>query len=264
MNMNWSDELQALDQVGPSRDVWADALARSESSSRDRCTVDGRSVGLARMRSWPRRSAVAVSVALLAALGAGSALAYEYLGPSPGFTAGLSALNTLPPVAWPSSLPSGALADEAGAIGLTASQAGQRLRLLQSGRSLGNTNGINLYAFPGNGGTGCLFITGPDASGICLSPSMANNPALDGVAYANGGGDSMQTPGPLAVWGLVADNVSGVETDISGVTHTVPIVNNSFYADYDQITTADTIRLMVTFTDGTTKTFDLANPYTGG
>lgn len=263
MNVNWSDELQALDQVGSSRDLWADALARAESPSSDRRTADGRSPGLAWMRSWPRRTAVAVSVTVLAGLGAGSALAYHYLGPSPGFSAGLSALNKLPPVAWPSSLPKGGLADEAAATGLAASQAEQRLRLVQSGLSLGNTNGISLYAFQGNGGTGCLYITGPDASGICLPSSMTNNPALDGVAFADGGGETAQTPGPLAVWGLVADNVSGVATDLSGVTHTVPIVNNSFYADYDQITTADTIKLMLTFTDGTTRTFDLPNPYTG-
>lgn len=265
MNVNWSDELQALDRVGSSRDLWADALARVESPSPDRRTADGRSLGLASMRSWGRGAAVTVGVAVLAALCAGSALAYHYLAaPSPGFTAGLSALTKLPPVAWPSSLPKGGLADEAAATGLTAGEAEQRLRLLQNGLSLGNTNGISLYAFQGNGGTGCLYITGPDASGICLPSSMTNNPALDGVAFADGGGDSMQTPGPLAVWGLVADNVSGVETDLSGVTHTVPIVNNSFYAHYDQITTADTIKLMVTFTDGTTRTFDLTNPYTGG
>ncbi len=257
MNVNWSDELQGLDRVGPSRDLWADALARAASP---RPRAGHHSPGLTRMRSWRRRSIVLVGVAFLAAVTAASAVAYHYLGPSPGFSAGLSSLDNLPPAPWPSSLPGG-LAAEAAATGLTASQAEQRLRLVQSGLSLGNTNGISLYAFQGNGGTGCLFITGPDASGICLPSSMTNNPALDGVAFADGGGDSPQTPGPLAVWGLVADNVSGIETDVSGVTHSVPIVNNSFYAEYDQITSTDPIKLVITFSDGAVRTFHLPNPY---
>jgi hypothetical protein len=92
---------------------------------------------------------------------------------------------------------------------------------------------------------------------------MKNNPALDGVAFADGGGSSPKTPGPVAVWGLVADNVNQVETVISGVTHNVPIVNNSFYADYDQLTSRDTIELIIHFDDGTTRTFHLPSPYAG-
>src|ERR1700751_1401390 len=43
-------------------------------------------------RSWRRRSVALVAVAVLAAVSAASAVAYHYLGPSPGFTAGLSSL----------------------------------------------------------------------------------------------------------------------------------------------------------------------------
>lgn len=262
MNVNWSDELQGLDRVGPSRDLWAEALARAVSPRR---RAGHRSPGLTRMRSWRRRSVVLVGVVLLAAVTAASAVAYHYLGPSPGFSAGLSSLDNLPPAPWPSSLPRDALDNAAGVAGLTPDQALARLRLAQSGLSLGQEKGkdISLYAFEGKAGTACLFITGPDASAICLPSEMTHNPALDGVAFADGGGESAQTPGPFAVWGLVADNVSGVDTDVSGVTHSVPIVNNSFYADYDQITTTDTIKLMVTFNDGTVRTFHLPNPYTG-
>jgi hypothetical protein len=262
MNMNWSDELRVLERVAPSRDLWADALARA-TSPRPRSGRGFR--GLNWTRSWRRRSVVLVGVGFLAAVGAASAVAYHYLGPSPGFSAGLSSLDKLPPAPWPASLPRTALDNEAAATGLTPDEAAQRLRLVQTGLSLGreNVKGISLYAFQGKAGTGCIFITGPDASGICLPSWMTDNPALDGVAFAVGGGRSIQTPGPLAVWGLVADNVSGVETDISGVTHSVPIVNNSFYTGDDQITSKDTIELMVTFNDGTTRTFHLPNPYTG-
>lgn len=260
MTMNWRNELHALDDVGPSRDLWADALARAGSSIPS-VRTGWRLLGW--MPSWSRRSFVLVGVALLAAIGAASALAYHYLGPSPGFSAGLSSLNSLPTAEWPSSLPRTALDNAAAPTGLTPTEAAQRLRLVQSGLSLGqeDVNGISLYAFQGNSGSGCLFVTGPDSGGICLPTWMTNNPALDSVAWAAGGGDSPHTPGPLAVYGLVADNVRQVETDISGVVHSVPITNNSFYADYDQITGADTIKLVVHFDDGSSRTFSAPNPY---
>lgn len=260
MNKSWFDELRALDQVGPSRDLWAEALARAESLRPRRLATPGRFHAFARVRSWRRRTAVAVSVAVLAAAGAGSALAYHYLGPSPGFTAGLSGLNGLPTVPWPSSIPKDGLPQLASATGLTASQAEQRMRLVQSGLSLGDKTGIDLYAFPGEDGSACVFLTG--SGGICLPTWMTSNPALDGVAWAAWGGDGPVAPtGPLGVFGLVADNVSGVEADISGTTRSIPIVNNSFYANYDQITSRDSIKLIVHFEDGTARPFTAPNPY---
>jgi hypothetical protein len=217
------------------------------------------------VRSWGRRSVVLAGVVVLAAIGTASAVAYHYLGPSPGLSAGLSSLDNLPPTPWPSSLPRTALDNAAAATGLTPKQAARRLRLVQTGLSLGqeSANDVSLYAFEGKAGTGCLFITGPDSGGICLPSWMTKNPALDGLAYADGGGSSPRTPGPVAVYGLVADNVSEVDTEISGVAHNVPIVNNSFYADYDRLTSADAITLIVHFDDGTTRTFHLPNPYAG-
>jgi hypothetical protein len=215
------------------------------------------------MRSWRRRSVVLAAVTVFAAAGAASAVAYHFLGPSPGFTAGLSSLESLPTASWPSSLPRDALDHAAAVTGLTSAEAAQRLRLVQTGLSLGqeNVKGISLYAFEGASGTGCLFITGPDSGAICLPTWMTSNADLDGVAFAVGGGNSMQTPGPLAVYGLVADNVRQVETEISGVTQSVPIVNNSFYANYDHITSTDTVTLIVHFADGTARTFHSPNPY---
>jgi len=263
VNVNWSDELHALDELAPSRDLWADALARAESIHSHRDTP-GPAHGLTRMRSWRRRTAVTVGVALLAAVGAGSALGYHYLAPSPGFSAGLSSLNNLPAVPWPSSLPTGGLPQEAAAVGLTSSQAEQRLRLAQSNLSLGkgDVGDVSLYAFPGNSGSACLFVTGPLSGGICLPSEATANPALDGVAWAAWGSDGPPTSsGPLAVIGLVADNVSEVESEISGVTRSVPIVNNSFYVSYDQISASDTIRLILHYADGSTRSLSAPNPY---
>lgn len=260
MNANWSDQLRALDRVTPARDLWADALARAASTQPGYSRVGLPSRALVGLRSWRRRTAVAVGVIVLAA--AGSAFAYTYLGPSPGFSAGLTALDELPTVSWPSSLPRDSLPQLAEATGLTPSQAEHRLRLVQSGLSLGNAHGLSLYAFPGNSGSACIFLTG--SGGICLPTWMNSNPALDGVAWAAWGDDGPMAPtGPLGVFGLVADNVQSVETDISGTTRNIPIVNNSFYADSDQITNADSIELIVRFDDGSTRTFHAPNPYAG-
>jgi hypothetical protein len=257
MNVNWSEELQALDRVSPSRDLWADALARVESHRPLRRTSGGVFGGL---RSWRRRTAVAVSITVLAALGAGSALAYHYLGPSPGFTAGLTGLESLPTAPWPSSIPKDALPHLAAGTGLTASEAEQRIRLVQSGLSRGDETGLALYAFPGNAGSGCIFLT--PSGGICLPTDATSDPALDGVAWAAWGSDGPRTPsGPLAAFGLLADNVRQVEVDISGATQSVPIIDNSFYDDINSITGSDTIKLIVHFDDGTSRTFSAPNPY---
>jgi hypothetical protein len=242
-------------------DVLRRATRLSSSEARPNAEPGVRKLG---PRSWRRRSVVLVAVAALAAVGAASAVAYEYLGPSPGFTAGLSSLNKLPPVPWPSSVPKGGLANEAASTGLTPAQAEQRMRLAQSDLSLGqgDVGDIDLYAFPGDSGSACLFVTAPLSGGICLPTSNVSNPALDGVAWAAWGGDGPKTPtGPLGVFGLVADNVTGVEADISGTTRSIPIVNNSFYADYNQITSKDSIKLIVRFDDGTTRRLTAPNPY---
>jgi hypothetical protein len=257
MNVNWSEELRALDRVGPSRDLWADALARVE-AHHPRHRTGGSA--LASMRSWRRRTAVAASAAVLVALGAGSALAYHYLGPSPGFTAGLTGLESLPTAPWPSTIPTDGLPQMAEATGLTAREAEQRMRLVQSGLSRGDQTGLDLYAFPGNAGSGCIFLT--PSGGICLPTDATNDPALDGVAWAAWGSDGPRTPsGPLAAFGLVADNVRQVEVDISGITRSIPIIDNSFYDDIDSITSTDTIKLIVHFDDGTSRTFSAPNPY---
>jgi hypothetical protein len=246
MSTNWSNELRALDRVAPSRDLWAAAVARAES--------------LSPRRARSRRTIVAIAVAALALAGAASAFAYHVLSPSPGFTAGLSGLESLPTVPWPSSIPTDGLPSLASATGLTADQAEHSLRLVQSGLTLGKQT-VDLYAFPGNDGSACVFLA-PDEGGICLPTWMHDNPALDGVAWAAWGGDGPMAPsGPLGVFGLVADNVSSVEADISGVTRTIPIVDNSFYLGYDSIKDSDSIALVVRFGDGTTRTFHAPNPY---
>jgi hypothetical protein len=246
MSTNWPDELRTLDRVGPSRDLWTDALARSEAFSPRHVR--------------PRRTVVAIAVAALALVGAASAFAYHELSPSPGFTAGLSGLESLPTVPWPSSIPTDGLPDLASATGLTAGQAEHSLRLVQSGLTLGEQT-LNLYAFPGRDGSACVFLA-PQQGGICLPTWGESNPAQDGVAWAAWGSNGPKTStGPLGVFGLVADNVSSVEADVSGVTRSIPIVDNSFYTDYDSIKDTDAIALTVTFDDGTTRTFHAPNPY---
>jgi hypothetical protein len=259
MTVNWPDELQALDRVGPSRDLWADALARTGSTRPHQRTPDRRFHGLLWIRSLHRRTAVAVSVVLLAAIGAASAVAYHYLGPSPGFSAGLSAFDRLPQATWPSSIPRFALDRSAEAVGITPTEAERRLRLLQTGLTLGTgtTRGEgSLYAFQGSPGTACIFLTGQ--GGTCVTPRMTNN--NQSVMWGVFPGYPGETP---AIVALVADNVREVEVDISGVTRSIPVVNNSVYADLHGLTRTATISLIVHFADGTTKTMTAPNPYSG-
>src|SRR5438128_1390389 len=115
MNTNWSDELRGLDVIGPTRDLWAEAVARAGSG--------------APRRAWRRRTVVAVAVAALAFAGAASAFAYRLLSPSPGFTAGLSGLQSLPTVPWPASIPTDVLAKAAYLVGITPDEAKHSLRL---------------------------------------------------------------------------------------------------------------------------------------
>jgi len=61
MNVNWSEELEALDRVGPSRDLWADALIRAESPTG--------SLGAFRTRRSILASRWALAAAVIAAAG---------------------------------------------------------------------------------------------------------------------------------------------------------------------------------------------------
>jgi hypothetical protein len=74
MNVNWSNELQALDRVAPSRDLWADALARAASRQPP---ARGRLRGLSRMWAWRRRTVVLATTALgIAGLAAAGVVAF--------------------------------------------------------------------------------------------------------------------------------------------------------------------------------------------
>jgi hypothetical protein len=243
MNTNWPDELRALDAVGPARDLWAEALARA---------------GSAGPRSaWRRRAVIAIAV--LAFVGAASAFAYRLLSPSPGFTAGLSGLESLPTVPWPSSMPTGGVPMDARATGLTTDQALHSLRLVQSGLSFEHRS-VDLYAFPGRDGSACVFVV-PEVGGICLGRGDAAR-AHEGIAWVDWPGDGPPGPsGPLCVFGLVADSVRSFELDLGGREQSVPIVDNSFYVAFDSVSGSESVGLTITYDDGTTRTWHQGNPY---
>ncbi len=245
MSMNWSDELRSLDRVGPSRDLWADVLARGAAPRARRVRL--------------RRALVAVAAVVL--VGAATAFAYRLLSPSPGFTAGLTGLESLPTVPWPADMPKGSLPMLARGTGLTPSEAEHRLRLVQSGLSFGPQSGLRLYAFPGQDGSACIFLV-PGVGGFCLPTWNVNTTGHESIAWADWPGDGPPAPsGPLCIFGLVADNVGSVEADVGGVKRKIPIVDNSFYAGYDSISGTDSIGLVVHFEDGTTRTYHQPNPY---
>jgi hypothetical protein len=171
---------------------------------------------------WRRRSLIAAAAAVVTVTVGASALAYRYLGPSPGFSAGVSAFERLPRAEWPMSRIG--LEHAAAAVELTPEEAEQRLRLLRSGLRMGpgrSEGKGDLYAFPGRNGTACMFLTGQ--GGGCVTPD-----AVDFVRSAMG----MVFPGypgqTMAAVGVVADNVRSVEVVAREVRWSPEIVNNSF------------------------------------
>jgi hypothetical protein len=192
-----------------------------------------------RARRSPRVMLVGIAVALMLAGGA-SAIAYRYLGSSPGFKAGFSAFDRLPAATWPPSMDRFGLERSAAYLGLTPAQAEKRLRVLQTGLSLGpgHTQGQGaLYAFLGNNGTACVFLTG-------VLPMVL--PGYPG-----------ETP---ALAAIVADNVRTVSLLVNGTATPLAIVNNSVYTSLKDVKSDDTIALEANYADYTSHVFPLANP----
>ena len=202
----------------------------------------------ARRVARPRRRLVAAVVAAAVAVaGAAGALAYRYLGPSPGFTAGISAFDRLPPAAWPASMPRLGLEHAAAYLGIPTAEAESRLRRLQSGLTQGD-----LYAFEGPNGTVCLFLSG--RFGDCLNE--ANGPRSPGVMTTFSPGYPDESP---AVVAIVADNVRAVTLLVNGQRRNLPIVNNSVYAELVGLASTDTLALEASYADGSTRMFPLLN-----
>jgi hypothetical protein len=208
--------------------------------------------------AWGRRSVV-VAVAAIAAVTVGaSAVAYRYLGPSPGFTAGISAFEELPRAEWPSSQGRIALERSAPVVGLTPAEAEERLRLLQTGLTLGpgrSEGEGSLYAYPGRNGTACIFLTGQ--GGSCVTPQAVEFvPSAQGMVFPGYPG---QTD---AAVGLVADNVRSVVVIAGDARWPVEIVNNSFYTDLPGITPEQAVSMEVRYADDSTRAITL-RPGTG-
>jgi hypothetical protein len=192
---------------------------------------------------------VAAGVAALAVAGGASALAFHYLGPSPGFTAGFAAFDRLPPARWPNSVPRVALEHAAAYVDVSPDEFLGRLRLLQTGLTLGpgRTQGQGeLYAYVGDDGrTACMFLTGQ--GGNCFRADHAQH--VRGVLPLIDPGYPGQTPALMAI---VADNVTSVELDVSGRLRGLELVNNSVYADLAGLQGTDRVALDVTYDDGNT------------
>jgi hypothetical protein len=193
---------------------------------------------------------VIVGVAVLIAAGAGATVPGDrLLGPSPGFTAGVSAFERLPRAEWPSSMPRVSLEHSAAAVGLSPDEAEAGLRLLQTnlrmgpGRSEGRGS---FYAYPGPNGTACMFLIGQGAA--CITP---------GAIQFVPGAEAMVLPGypgqTPAIAGLVADNVHTVEVVSNGRRWPVRIINNSFYSDLEGVTSNDAVEIDARYADGSAK-----------
>jgi hypothetical protein len=211
-----------------------------------------------RRRTDRGRLIVCVAAAALAVVVTASALAIHYFGPSPGFTAGFSALDNVPAAPPPSEelLPASVLERMSQVMGVSPAEFTSRLRRLQTGLSLGpgRTQGQGeLFAYVGKDGSACLLLTGQ--GGNCILPeNIAHFPGVDATVFPGYPG---QTP---AVAAIVADNVDAVQLSVGDRRTTLPIINNSVYANLDGLRPEDAIALHATYDDGTCRTTPLPNP----
>lgn len=238
--------MSAYPSIPPVRDLPPGRLAARKEHLLAQISVEGPRTRSAR---WRRGTVVVAAAVLLAVTVGASALAYRLLGPSPGFTAGVSAFERLPRVESPPSELRFALERSAPVVGLTPAEAEERVRLLQTGLRLGpgrSKGKGSFYAYPGRDGTACMFLIGQ--GGSCVTPGAVQfNPSANALFLPGYPG---QTP---AIVGLVADNVETVDVIVGDRRWPVEIVNNSFYSDLDGVTPEDTVAFEVRYADDSTK-----------
>ena len=224
------DEIVAADVL----DVRARAARLEDTVSRRR-----------RLARRPRRRLlVAAAAAVVAAAAGATALADRFLGPSPALTAGVSALDRLPPV---ETVPDSVMANldrHAAYAGISPSEASARMRLLRTGLGQGD-----LYAFRGTNGSVCMVLTGH--VGSCIKETSMAEP---GVIWAVSGG----TPGEAsAIVGLASDNVTALTLAEGGHRRSVAVINNAFYAPLAVSSDDAALALEVHFGDGSTETIEI-------
>jgi hypothetical protein len=212
------------------------------------------------LRGKPLRLSLAAAAAALALVSGASALAFHYLGASPGFSGGLSAVDRIPPASWPASVPRVALEHSAAYIGVSPDAFLQRFRLLRAGLALGpgrSQDRGELYAYvAADGLSACMFLTGQ--GGTCFKADYARH--VQGVLPDINPGYPGQAP---ALTAIVADSVRSVDLDVSGRLTPLPIVNNSIYANLVGLELTDRVALNVTYEDGSTAITVLRNPLVG-
>lgn len=158
--------------------------------------------------------------------------------PSPGLTAGVSALNQLPPEAAIGAEAARFVRSAAIATGTDVATAVARVRLLRT--DLGSAS-REVYAFPSASGSTCFTLTRTGSS--CARRPEDGTP---GIHWLIGGGTS---DAPSALVGIVADDVLKVRLTVDGREVPTTIANNVVFGEYAD--PADTAEIVVERSDGT-------------
>jgi hypothetical protein len=166
--------------------------------------------------------------------------------PPPGLTAGVSALDDLPPEAnIPADVVRSLNALPPDVVGLVA-ETQKKIRKLRS--NLG-ASGTNIYAFRSRTKSACLIV--PQYATICPHELEAGGP---GLLWAIGGGTE-RIPGALV--GLAADNVTGVDLTVDQVAIPVTLLNNAVFADLPRDAVQATVVIHYVDADDQTATINL-------
>lgn len=185
---------------------------------------------------------------------AAAALGYIHAngGPSPGTSAGVSALTRVPAQF---SLPPDVLRFVQQVAPFTQTDPTVAVRRTRRLRTNLGKPGSDLYAFRGNNGAVCFTLQRQ----LALCPRSANS-GEPGLQWAVGGG----MPGEAAsVVAIVADNVATAAITAGSDRREVPIINNTIYAPLPVLDQNDDAHLVVSYVDGSTQDIPIGNPATG-
>lgn len=177
---------------------------------------------------------------------------------APGVSVPVTSMATLPPVVGAPALVASEVERAANAIGGDARYARGSLRLL---RADVGTDRADVYGFSADGAGVCLLHW--QRSLTCPVSKDPTHPGVTFIFDPGGPGYKGQPDDlPPAVVGIVADNVVAAAFTNNGKRQTLPIRNNTFFAEVARPSDGDPweMALEISYADGSKSVSEIADP----